>query len=87
MLDSTKYPHVGHSLIVAKNYNSVLKHHTVKGTKETTTKMARALPSCLHIPHFLLLGGCEDVGPGLLVPLCPGNICPNNECNRPMVMD
>jgi hypothetical protein len=36
----------------------------------------------LHIPHFLFLGGSEEVGPGLLVPLGPGNTCPKEERNR-----
>lgn len=70
------------------NYETLKMCHYTQGGKETMNwKKTTVLPSCLHIPHFLFLGGSEEVGTGRLVPLGSGNTCRNNECSRLMEVD
>jgi hypothetical protein len=82
-----RYWHFKPSLTSDINYETLKMCHFTPGVKEILNwKKITVLPSCLHIPHFLFLGGSEEVGPGRLVPLCPGNTCPN-KCSSLMEVD
>jgi hypothetical protein len=79
-----KYWHFKASLTGDINYGTLKMFLFMQGVKAIMSWKKAELPSCLHIPHFLFLGGSEEVDPRLLAPLWPGNTSPKNkiECSK-----